>query len=72
LLKIFELPYETVKELDILGQRLQSLKTKMPIFGILRLKSKPRKLKIFSFFTASTGSPSNFNKTPIGKVLALL
>jgi len=41
LIKDEELAVEAVKE----GQRLQSLKRKIPILGILRLKSKPRKLK---------------------------
>jgi len=42
------LPVEAVKELVILGWRLLSLKTKMPILRILRQKSKPRKLKFIS------------------------
>jgi len=38
----------------------ESLKTKIPFPGTFRLKLKPRKLKFFSSFTASTGSPSDF------------
>jgi len=43
---------EAVKELAIFGYRLKTLKIKMPILGILRLKPIDLKLNFLSSFIA--------------------